>query len=139
MFHSIAHPFLLADNRHYAFYLWRRVIDCHPMARYALGPAYLFAARLIRDRLATSPTLTVLPMLLFIVITALSLIPTPLLEPRYFIVPFVVLRLHFPAPSRARLLMEWVTYVVVLVVTVEVFVRRPFRWEGREDLMRFMW
>ena len=24
---TYAHPFLLADNRHYTFYLWRRVIS----------------------------------------------------------------------------------------------------------------
>lgn len=47
----IAHPFLLADNRHYAFYLWRRVINPHPAARYALAPAYLLAGRLLRDHL----------------------------------------------------------------------------------------
>ncbi|KAA8516433.1 hypothetical protein F0562_016726 [Nyssa sinensis] len=27
-FFSIAHPYLLADNRHYPFYLWRKVIKC---------------------------------------------------------------------------------------------------------------
>jgi ABC-type spermidine/putrescine transport system permease subunit I len=26
---SEPHPFLLADNRHYTFYLWRRVLDRH--------------------------------------------------------------------------------------------------------------
>lgn len=72
-------------------------------------------------------------------ITALSLVPAPLLEPRYFIVPYLVMRLHFPAPSKRRLVAEAVCYAAVLAVTVEVFVRRPFRWEGREDLMRFMW
>jgi alpha-1,2-glucosyltransferase len=43
----VAHPFLLADNRHYAFYLWRRIIDLHPYARYALAPGYFIAARLL--------------------------------------------------------------------------------------------
>ena len=52
--YSIAHPFLLADNRHFAFYLWRRVINVHPLARYALTPGYLFAARLIYQALSES-------------------------------------------------------------------------------------
>lgn len=43
----VAHPFLLADNRHYAFYLWRRIINLHPYARYALAPGYFIAARLL--------------------------------------------------------------------------------------------
>lgn len=54
--HRIAHPFLLADNRHYAFYIWRRVINPHPLMRYALAPGYLFAARLLWDRLGASAT-----------------------------------------------------------------------------------
>ncbi|GAA5916195.1 Dol-P-Glc:Glc(2)Man(9)GlcNAc(2)-PP-Dol alpha-1,2-glucosyltransferase, partial [Sporobolomyces salmoneus] len=44
---TIAHPFLLADNRHFAFYLWRRVLNVHPLARYLLTPLYLVASRLI--------------------------------------------------------------------------------------------
>lgn len=49
---SIAHPFLLADNRHFAFYLWRRILNVHPFARYILTPAYLFAGRLIYESLS---------------------------------------------------------------------------------------
>jgi alpha-1,2-glucosyltransferase len=39
--HSIEHPFLLADNRHYFFYVWRKVFKRFPAARYALTPGYL--------------------------------------------------------------------------------------------------
>lgn len=53
-FRSVAHPFLLADNRHYAFYLWRRVINVHPYARYALAPGYVVAARLLWIQLGWS-------------------------------------------------------------------------------------
>lgn len=68
--------------------------------------------------------------------------PTPLLEPRYFIVPYLVMRLHFPPPSRARLVAEAAVYAAVLAGTVEVFVRRTFLWEGDEGegvVARFMW
>ena len=39
---SIAHPYLLADNRHFTFYLWRRVISPAflPALRYAWLPLY---------------------------------------------------------------------------------------------------
>lgn len=80
--------------------------------------------------------------MLFGGITFLSLVPTPLLEPRYFIVPYLVMRLHFPPPSRARLVAEAVAYLAILAVTVEVFVRRTFLWEGEEGeglVARFMW
>ncbi|KAF8395116.1 hypothetical protein HHK36_019057 [Tetracentron sinense] len=39
-FFSIAHPYLLADNRHYPFYLWRKVIKAHWLMKYLLVPLY---------------------------------------------------------------------------------------------------
>lgn len=88
---------------------------------------------------AQSASLTLLPLLALTALTFLSLVPTPLLEPRYFLVPYLILRLHFPPPSKQRLAAEAALYLAVMIGTVWVFVRRPFRWEGREDLMRFMW
>ena len=38
---SIHHPFLLADNRHYTFYVWRRVFMLHPIVPYLLIPGYI--------------------------------------------------------------------------------------------------
>ncbi|KAF5356234.1 hypothetical protein D9756_004172 [Leucocoprinus leucothites] len=38
---TIHHPFLLADNRHYTFYLWRKVYMFHPLVPYLLVPIYL--------------------------------------------------------------------------------------------------
>ena len=38
---SIHHPFLLSDNRHYTFYLWRRIYMFHPSVPYLLIPAYI--------------------------------------------------------------------------------------------------
>ncbi|VVB12944.1 unnamed protein product [Arabis nemorensis] len=33
-FFSLAHPYLLADNRHYPFYLWRKIINAHWLMKY---------------------------------------------------------------------------------------------------------
>ncbi|KAK7741763.1 glucosyltransferase [Cytospora paraplurivora] len=38
---TIIHPFTLADNRHYMFYIFRHTILRSSRARYALAPAYL--------------------------------------------------------------------------------------------------
>jgi len=40
----IHHPFLLSDNRHYTFYVWRRIFLAHPMVPYLLIPVYLACA-----------------------------------------------------------------------------------------------
>lgn len=47
------HPFLLSDNRHYAFYIWRWVYRAYPLARYILIPGYLLAGALLWRTLGT--------------------------------------------------------------------------------------
>lgn len=142
---SIAHPFLLSDNRHFTFYLWRRILNIHPLSRFALTPGYLLAIRLIYDHLAASSTLTPLPFLFYLLSLAVTLIPSPLIEPRYFIIPFVLLRLHMRIPGATagarslRLAMEMLLNVSVTAATVWLFLEKPFEWEGRVDKMRFMW
>ncbi|XWS55667.1 hypothetical protein CRYUN_Cryun09bG0020700 [Craigia yunnanensis] len=42
-FFSIAHPYLLADNRHYTFYLWRKIIKFHWSMKYLLVPFYVYS------------------------------------------------------------------------------------------------
>jgi alpha-1,2-glucosyltransferase len=46
LFHttSIHHPFLLSDNRHYTFYVWRRIFLLHPFVPYLLIPGYIVCA-----------------------------------------------------------------------------------------------
>ena len=39
--YRIQHPFLLSDNRHYTFYIWRRVFLLHPLVPYLLVPGYV--------------------------------------------------------------------------------------------------
>ncbi|GAA5984007.1 hypothetical protein JCM5350_004989 [Sporobolomyces pararoseus] len=164
---TIAHPFLLADNRHFAFYLWRRIINVHPLARYALTPGYLFASRLIFQALIDSQTMRLSTLLLFSISTLLVLVPTPLIEPRYFLTPFLILRLYLstPLPSlesrkkwtsrRARLILEAVLYLIVQATCVWLFLEKSFEWDvkigrdgkgldGRDEgelgkRQRFMW
>ncbi|GAA6027157.1 hypothetical protein JCM8097_002439 [Rhodosporidiobolus ruineniae] len=162
--YTIAHPFLLADNRHFAFYLWCRVINVHPLARYALAPGYLFAARLLWDELARARRMETSKFILFAVSTAAVLVPTPLLEPRYYLTPLVLLRLHLsPSPSapssssspHSRLALEALLYVAIQAACVYLFLFRTFFWdvqigadgrglEGRDErevgrVQRFMW
>ncbi|GFZ51637.1 hypothetical protein JCM24511_09404 [Saitozyma sp. JCM 24511] len=98
---TIIHPFLLADNRHYAFYLFRRVIRPYPIAKYLLCPGYLLAAWLWLWRLGRRAT--ILWSVAFLGCTAAVLIPTPLVEPRYFLIPLIILRLQLEAaPCMSR-------------------------------------
>jgi alpha-1,2-glucosyltransferase len=91
----------------------------------------------------------------FVGATAVVLVSTPLVEPRYFIVPFVLLRLHSPpaatsppkrqTPAGARvshpswLDLELAYYMLINAATVWLFLNVKFKWEGWEGWQRFMW
>jgi len=155
-YNTIIHPFTLADNRHYVFYVFRYTILRHPIFRYILAPVYLVCGWGVYLTLCCPPTLqtyrlkttkkqklttsspsktrsvrssagvepnsspllegTMQPdtsdtegtttsfVLIFFITTALSLITAPLVEPRYFIIPWVIWRLHVPslAPTKSE-------------------------------------
>ncbi|KAJ1925549.1 glucosyltransferase [Tieghemiomyces parasiticus] len=132
------HPFILADNRHYSFYVWKDIYQSHPSVRYALVPGYFFAFWLLSRVIATQQTL--LWCLIYLACTALTLIPSPLFEFRYFILPFYFFRLNMPLPKVHRTAYELVWYTVVNYATLYLFLQRPFEWFQEPGvLQRFMW
>ncbi|KAI0798829.1 DIE2/ALG10 family-domain-containing protein [Xylaria sp. FL0064] len=140
-FNTIIHPFMLADNRHYVFYVFRYSILRAWWIRYALAPVYVLCAWFCwavlqgseisrpQENSIRSPFITTLPktpssrsatgkeastqteaeaelrspptstVLILLLTTALSLMTAPLVEPRYFILPWVFWRLLVPATS----------------------------------------
>lgn len=206
-FNTIIHPFTLADNRHYMFYVFRYSILRASWVRYALVPVYVLSGVLCLKTLGGAgslpwagdrstacyspqqkketaaptttttrtrtgqeprPPLTRPPTLstavLFLVATTLSLVTAPLVEPRYFILPWVFWRLLLPAwlsppggpgdPTRRTpttqekvplvgdggvALLETAWFAVINVATMYIFITRPFAWASEEGLQRFMW
>ncbi|KAI3397358.1 hypothetical protein diail_10808 [Diaporthe ilicicola] len=201
-FNTIIHPFTLADNRHYMFYVFRYSILRGKSVRYALVPAYVLCWSICWKALGGSqPThdttdagkkdareegsedkisrpksvqvkdphrdtnLSVDPpttstALLWLLATAISLITAPLVEPRYFIMPWVFWRLLLPAwPARTpfvssrksegspgrldwilalgqrfdfRLFVETAWFLVVHLATAYMFITRPFFWRAED-------
>ncbi|TRX88217.1 hypothetical protein FHL15_010906 [Xylaria flabelliformis] len=208
-FNTIIHPFTLADNRHYVFYVFRYSILRSWWIRYALAPVYVICAWLcwgalqstevsqekwIRSPFISTPPKTIArpnkgkespaqgnskveveigegspatsTVLMLLLATSLSLMTAPLVEPRYFILPWVFWRLLVPttpvpslfSPSRPEksrqgssnyltiLILEAGWFILINAATMYIFVTRPFYWrapdgtlqdEGR--VQRFMW
>lgn len=70
------------------------------------------------------------------------LVPAPLIEFRYFNVPFFLAALHVPMPSKRRrptLLMQLVLFALVDFGAVYLFLRRTFQWPHESGTQRFMW
>jgi len=71
---------------------------------------------------------------------ALSLVPQMLLEFRYFIIPFLLFRAQVKPQSKRNLALETCILVTVNLVTLWLFLFRPFSWESEPGVMqRFMW
>lgn len=146
------HPYLLADNRHYTFYIWRRLL--HPSRSiYVLHAPWftLCAAYVVTAFVRTAVSLQdVLSAVSCVVGTVLTLVPASLLEPRYFLVPYVLWRVlttmavveQHKGSGRHRLarVVELMGNIVVSVVLVYVFVHLPFHWPNEPGIrQRFMW
>ncbi|KAF9650697.1 glucosyltransferase [Thelephora ganbajun] len=129
--YTIHHPFLLSDNRHYTFYVWRRIFMLHPVVPYLLIPGYLACGWAWFLRIGADQTL--LQALLLPVCVLPVLLPTPLLEPRYFLVPYLLLRAQVVDVSGWGLVLEGVWYTLINAVTMWVFL---YRERGG---IRFMW
>ena len=134
---TYAHEYLLADNRHYTFYIWRKIFMKHWSLKYLVIPGYIYGAMVMAQQLLVKNSQYFI--LLFLASVLLVTVPQKLLEFRYFIIPYLIFRLHTPLPSPISLCLEIVLYAFVNCATVVLFLYRPFYWDNSDDVQRFMW
>ena len=179
-FNTIIHPYTLADNRHYVFYVFK-LLRLYPALRYLAVPVYCVCAWLIIQALAAQKTASppkskettsskgkadsnlgpanrqpcqVSFVVIWLATTALSVVTAPLVEPRYFIIPWVIWRLHVPCnvatdqkasfgkrkSSEIRLVFEGLWHLAVNLVVSYTFLYRTFTWSSEPgNLQRFIW
>jgi alpha-1,2-glucosyltransferase len=133
-----AHPYLLADNRHWSSTAWRHLLGRAPWQRYLYVPAYAASLLWLSRRVGDQPALVVIGGVAAI---AMVLVPAPLIEARYLTLPYLVWRVHAgPAPRPARIAAEAATYAVVNTLVLGIFLFRPFVWShAPAALQRMMW
>lgn len=186
---TIVHPFTLADNRHYVFYVFRILLR-NALLKYAAVVVYFICGWAAIAALSNGATPTetrsdkatdgiskaaspekqvnsrptrISFLLVYLSSTALSVITAPLVEPRYFILPWLIWRLHVepPPPSRSsspitparRLLgpilradkstwlyLETFWFLLVNLGACWLFLYRGFEWvQDPGKVQRFMW
>lgn len=192
---TIVHPFLLADNRHYTFYVFK-ILRLAPWTWYAAIPIYAACAWLSVQALAgktgfsggpgvkgsrgrrpstasgrgdsargQADTNRISFLLVWLFSTILSLITAPLVEPRYFIVPWLIWRLHVPDAedilsedqatsnssndgprkmlrliARRSIWIEIAWYMLINFVTCQLFLYQGYEWQQQPgEVQRFMW
>jgi len=129
---TIHHPFLLSDNRHYTFYVWRRIFRVHPIVPYLFIPGYIACAWAWFLRVACDQTL--LQTLILPIFVLPTLLPTPLLEPRYFLIPYILLRSQVVNVPSWAVVVEALWYTGINALTMGVFL-----FAERDGVGRFMW
>lgn len=136
-YNTLVHPYLLADNRHYTFYIWKRVFEYQWWGRYVTIPLYLFGAYTTFQTMSASKSFIFA--LAFIGCSFVALVPQRLLEIRYFFIPFLLIRLHVVPRYWTLLILEFCMYAVVNAATLYLFATRPFYWADSTEVQRFMW
>lgn len=136
-FFSIAHPYLLADNRHYPFYLWRKVINYHWSTKYLMLPFYVYSWFSIVSNLVKNQKK--LWVLVYVIACVASLVPAPLIEFRYYTIPFFFMILHTNITDNISWLLLGVLYLSINCFTMYTFLYRPFSWAHEDGTQRFIW
>ncbi|CEF65362.1 Putative Dol-P-Glc:Glc(2)Man(9)GlcNAc(2)-PP-Dol alpha-1,2-glucosyltransferase [Strongyloides ratti] len=136
--YTYAHPYLLADNRHFTFYIWRRIINYHPYIKYVISPFYLLSFYYIINTLKKR----IYPIIILggFISLALCIVPAGLLEFRYFIVHFALWRLSIHYNSKISLIGELLISLIINYIVMYLFLLKPFIWSSEpNNLQRFMW
>ncbi|CAH2062133.1 unnamed protein product, partial [Iphiclides podalirius] len=136
-FNTVVHPYLLADNRHYTFYIWNRWFGRYSYAPFAIIPVYVFLLFSLYDNLKDQNCVSFL--LPYCLSTFLVLALQKMIEVRYFLVPYVILRLRFYRPSYSIVLAEFVWYLVLNALTFYVFFTKEVYWKDYDYAQRIIW
>ncbi|KAI7688744.1 Putative Dol-P-Glc:Glc(2)Man(9)GlcNAc(2)-PP-Dol alpha-1, 2-glucosyltransferase, partial [Sarcoptes scabiei] len=152
------HPYLLADNRHYVFYLWRKFWFRKDYAwfRYLPLPFYLLTLISIWN-LAHFPSINEFkrPLkflrfdaenfkkILFFISLIITIVPQSLIEFRYFLTPFVIWRLNVRLAAEVNhknslQVIELVWFLILNLLTFFIFHFKTFQHlDG--SIQRIIW
>lgn len=133
------HPYLLADNRNFRFYLFRRTLLRYDWAKFAAILVYFPAGWLLYTSLEHKSVLWVFA---YTVAVAGGLVGAGLVEFRYFVLGWVIWRLNLSTQTDGNRVRRWGEIFWFLALdfwSAYVFFNWGFKWEQYEDLQRFMW
>lgn len=170
-FFTVIHKFLLADNRHFTFYLFRKLINRNRFCKYlvmaliyhfstfvyleVLRPNIMFFHPIVPIKTKNPVDLPIqlshISWTTLIIATFMSVVPSPLFEPRYYILPYFFWRLFVVTTNpitgkinnqesnNKRLLMELSWFILINAVVYFVFSTYSFSWDTESNLQRIIW
>jgi len=135
-FKTLVHPYVLADNRHYLFYVWNRFMGRYAMFKYLLIPVYCASLFAISRNISHLRFLTQIN---YIICVCMILIPQLLVEPRYFILPYIFYRLNMKRPEKWQIYLESLTTCTINFLQFFIFSNKVFYWEDQLYAQRISW
>lgn len=136
-FNTVVHPYLLADNRHFTFYVWNRWFGKYDFAVYATVPVYVFLLFSLYDNLKDQNCISFL--LPYTVCTFIVLGLQRMIEVRYFLIPYIILRLRFVRPPYFIVLFELFWFLCINACAFYVFFTREVFWSDFDYAQRIIW
>lgn len=133
---TIVHPYLLADNRHYVFYVWNKFYGKYWWARYAVIPVYMISLIILYKSLSSRSAGF---QLIFTLCTVVSIALQQLIEIRYFILPFLMVRLLISSIKFKLLCFELVLYAMLNVIVFYLFATKEIYWQDYDYVQRIIW
>lgn len=135
-YNTMAHPYLLADNRHYTFYFWNRLLGRSYLSKFIMIPIYLVGLIILRELLSNqSFGFYIMYPLCLLVSTTLQ----RLLEIRYFFLPFLLLRLYTSQIKGKFIVLECIWYLIINYLTLKIFFTKEIIWADYSEPQRLIW
>lgn len=153
------HPYLLADNRHYIFYLWKKFWSRQDLPWFRFLPIPLYILTLVSMwnlvhfgsfqnffiyQKEIQKNLENFQKMMYFLLTVLVIVPQPLIEFRYFLIPFIFWRLNCMKLTininhcRRQIALEFLSSIFINLFTFFIFHFKTFQY-GDGTLQRIIW
>lgn len=134
---TMVHPYLLADNRHYTFYIWHRLYGKYFFARYAMIFCYIFSMYCMGSIIYRSYDVSFAAV--YVPCTLVVLVLQRMIEVRYFLVPYILLRLNVSEVCFKQLICEFVFFFVINYLTLDIFFTKNIYWVDYRQPQKLIW
>lgn len=133
---TIVHPYMLADNRHYLFYIWNKFYGRYWWFRFIMAPFYLLSIIIVHHSISTRSDGF---KLIYGLCTIASIALQQLIEIRYFIIPFLILRLSINSVKFKLVILELVMYLTINAIVFYLFATKEIYWKDYDYVQRLIW
>lgn len=132
---TIVHPYMLADNRHYLFYVWNKFYGKYWWFKFVMVPLYLVCILILYN----STLIGSAGFRLMLTICTMPITLQKLIEIRYFIIPFLITRLTITSVKFKLLILELIFYICINFIVFYLFSTKEIYWVDYDHVQRLIW